>query len=206
MYRADQEIRTVFDGVLRMPARGKPRKVRKVLNSSFARYTNRGICGHAWGKSIVRTGRGLKLGIHGPRHFAKPKMSYEPIAVLAHFEGLTPLHWQLKLERYLQSGLFAGTPKKENPLRHRVEQLNYVAACDADPDKVRELHDAIRLLSVEEFNRLAAHGLALPMPVDPMKAVDQYFPEMASRLTVAAFDRSLVTRYRNSRLTELRVA
>ncbi len=179
--------RTIFDGVLRFPVTGRPRRVRRVLGPEVAEFTDRGLCGHMRGKSITRTGRGLSLGLHKPRRDPPARIAEAADMTLCHFDGLTRAHWVAKLLRYAALGMYA-EPKAHHRSRHA--QVQYVKAAGEDPQAAFALHDRVRLIPADKAAEWRAVGLIAPMPCDPAGAARAVFGD-ALDLTPEAFDRTL---------------
>ncbi len=180
----------IFEGVLRMLFAGPRHKVAASLGEDMARFTNRGFCGHIWGKSLTRTGRKLRLGVHAPQRRSNAVVRRSERAMLCHFDGMTPLHWVRKLERYAASGHYANA-KADPTGRHRVNQLNFVLENGSQPAVLRGLHDRLRSLSDEDAKRLRGQGLIREISIDPASAVRAaYGPERVD-LSVSAFDAAL---------------
>jgi len=101
----------LFDGPLRLPLE-RPAVLRHVYGE-LADMTTHGLSGHVLGKSFVRTRRAdLRIRLHFPVPFnleeeARQKVEnrlkpgpFLPDSWLVHFDGMTLLHWRLKLLRY----------------------------------------------------------------------------------------------------------
>ncbi|MHA6326216.1 glycosyltransferase family 2 protein [Roseivivax sp. CAU 1753] len=179
---------TIFDGVLRWPIPGPPRRVRRILGDEVARFTDRGFCGHMWGKSVTRTGRGLKLGLHKPRRDPPARQIEASEAQLCHFDGLTRAHWVSKLLRYARLGMYA---KPVGPHRCRHEQVAFVQAAGSDASAGSALHDKVRIISATDAAAWQEAGWLAPMPCDPAAATRLYFGDSVD-LSPAAFDAILL--------------
>ncbi|MBY4894887.1 glycosyltransferase family 2 protein [Rhodobacteraceae bacterium N5(2021)] len=109
---------TIFDGVFKVHYQG--REDTPLRTSELAPF---GFTGHAAGKPFVRTRIGMNIGIHVPRHghikdrVVPPHYPADQIE-LAHFDGLTPLHWAAKFVRQAANSpeFLAQLP----PLPHRA--------------------------------------------------------------------------------------
>ncbi|MFN3954787.1 MAG: glycosyltransferase family 2 protein [Pararhodobacter sp.] len=177
----------IFEGVFRRPL---PRGAE--LPAALAHqepFVVRGVCGHAAGKAISRTGQGYRLQPHAPRLDGAQVPSRRANGLeLLHFDGLTPLHWLLKLMRYAQHppeswARFLGP--------HRRAQLEHVRENLADPHALRAFHD--RLKTCPEPEALTKVGLIDMLPFAPETALRRWLAEMPD-LSVAAFDAALRAR------------
>jgi len=182
-FRAGQPQKNIFDGVLRVPLiNGEA--VLSAVYGDLAKMTTRGLLGHTLGKSFVRTGRDdLRMRIHFPVPMDKAEEDRLRQAGelragpdlkdgwLVHFDGLTPLHWRLKLLRYylsyapkLKAG--DGTVFKRRTAA-RSHQLNAVYAAQGDPAILDRLSKLIEP-DAEMLAQLAQAGGILDVPLDPV--------------------------------------
>ncbi len=103
----------LFEGVFRRGWPGGSADLAPVYRDA-APFLWEGLTGHLIGKSFVRRGQRLNMGIHFPkpprRVHLQPEVSdvglMGPLADegwLIHFDGMTTLHWRLKLLRYALS-------------------------------------------------------------------------------------------------------
>lgn len=178
---------TIFDGVLRWPVDGPRRRIRRILGPDVAEFTDRGFCGHLWGKSVTRTGRGLKLGLHKPRREPPAHQVAAPSARLCHFDGLTRRHWVAKLMRYAELGMYA---EPKGPHRCRHAQVAHVKNAGSDPAAAFALHDMIRVIPADTAQAWQDAGLIEAMPCDPAAATRAMFGDEVD-LSPAAFDAAL---------------
>lgn len=155
----------LFEGVFRVPLRGK-KPLPDVL-AGQAPFTSKGVSGHASGKACVRTGFDMVLQPHAPRqNGAVPQSVRATSTVVLHFDGLTPLHWLLKLKRY------AAHPSAEWEKflgQHRRAQLLHAQAHDDDPAAMRAFHDRLKLC--KDVRSLEAAGLVERLAFDPAPAM-----------------------------------
>lgn len=160
VFRAETAQAHLFDGVGRVPLNKS--KVLEAVYGDRVEMTTRGLTGHVLGKSFVRTGRGdLRMRVHFPvptdpdeekRQRAAGTLKPGPDLEggrLVHFDGMTSLHWRLKLLRFyldyapqLKAGekvVFARrTPARSN-------QMNAVFLANGDPVALRRLGSLIEL-------------------------------------------------------------
>ncbi len=160
---SDAGTKTVFDGVFRRPATGKSGK--DVL-------TQRGLTGHAIGKTFTRAGRGCQISIHRPQREVPP-VALAPLSgvALLHFDGLTALHWVYKLLR--KADAFAhhnGMP----PAPQRQRQIEAVLE---DPMAGLALYHRLKVLTPAQAKALATQDLLLHVNFDPAAALQAIFGE-----------------------------
>ena len=86
----------IFEGVFRIPFREFEQDASDIYGHSTGFFRS-GITGHTAGKSIVRAHCGMQLAIHAPR--GKPPTRTVEGSRLLHFDGLTRLHYMIKLLR-----------------------------------------------------------------------------------------------------------
>ncbi|MFC5739517.1 glycosyltransferase family 2 protein [Sinirhodobacter huangdaonensis] len=149
----------LFDGRYRRMLL-RPAAERRVYGE-LAPMVTRGLTGHVAGKSFVRTGQDLRIRIHFPVPLSEKEEAlrkaggdlvpgpYLDESWLVHFDGMTPLHWQLKLLRYYLSyapqlkaegrtGFLQRTPA-------RSAQLMALYESSGDPAELARLLRLIRL-------------------------------------------------------------
>lgn len=187
---------TIFDGVFRGP---DPRDGtrREGLDPALRPCLNpHGMLGHAAGKSVVRRGAAVRMGIHFPEPQG-PKLPPQALEAwraerggtiagwLAHFDGLTPLHWVVKqLRKFAEherlhegSGPLDLGPRTED----RKAQMRLVHGLRRDPAALRGLMEA--LMTVE-----APGGAVVPGPGGLADVARRRFPDLALDFSVAGFD------------------
>ncbi|WP_372674556.1 glycosyltransferase family 2 protein [Aquicoccus sp.] len=195
----------LFDGVFRRPARVPPR-LHRALYGEAADFLDGGMCSHASGKAFTPTGFDYQIRIHRPRagktdplpaHSALKAQAVE----LLHFDGLTPLHWLVKLLRY---GEHAAEVQAGMNGPHRMRQV--AALRDAgDIAAVRALYERVQVLAPAQKARLAALGLCDTAPFDPAPVIARVLEDVPD-LSAARFDADLRRAHENSpnpRLAEL---
>lgn len=184
-FRAEQPQVGIFDGVLRIPVK-QPKKTLPQIYDVLADMTTRGLLGHVIGKSFVRAGRhDQRIRIHFPvpmdkaeedRLRAAGELKAGPELEggwLVHFDGMTRLHWRLKLLRYYLSyapKLKAGDATVfKRRTAARSQQLNAIYAVKCDPDMLPWLNPLIEP-DAGMVAALARAGGILDMTVDPAQA------------------------------------
>ena len=174
----------LFEGVFRVPTPAKSPLPPPLAYQ--APYVARGVSGHAGGKACTRTGLGAVLQPHAPRlNGERPPSAPASAAVVLHFDGLTPLHWLMKLRRYA-----AHNPAQwERFLApHRRAQLLYMRAHDDDPAALRTFHDQLK--QITDLPELEVAGLVRQLGFDPAPTLQKWLGETPD-LTVAGFDAAL---------------
>ncbi len=95
---------TLFEGAFRATA-DLSEEDRKSVYGPFAAMIKRWQYSHGAGKGGVRTSDPLRLGVHNASEWRGdkwrgPARHVSTSAQLLHFDGLTPLHWLIKVWRY----------------------------------------------------------------------------------------------------------
>ncbi|WP_299718426.1 glycosyltransferase family 2 protein [uncultured Tateyamaria sp.] len=162
----------------------------------FERFMKRGQYSHGAGKSGVRVGAGLRLGVHnatvrrGDTWRRAPKQVSRS-ARLLHFDGLTPLHWAMKFLRYqmtssqVQSAILQ--PHRAAQIEWMMDRCNTMAQIEA-------AHRTLFALDPARVAQLSAFDLLAEVPFDPQQII-------GVDLSPAAFDADLLVR--NPWLSEL---
>lgn len=207
--RADQPQQGIFDGIFRRALPGQETALAEIYGPIRSMMLTAGLTGHVMGKSVLRRGGSMPPAIHvplpgqpGPQKrreilASPPWQNWARDAVIAHFDGLTPLHYFLKLLRKRASLADAG-PRAVS--RHEPARRTQIASVLAQCSEAAALHDMTSLLALtaaEEAALQALGGIA-PMQIAPAAACARHFP--AADLSAAAFDRAL--RARHARLIE----
>lgn len=210
---------TIFDGTIRgrLPDPG----VVETIYGRSALFLTDGLTGHPEGKSFVRRDAGLSMRLHFPIRseaarlrslFGKP-LDKGPLlnaAHLVHFDGMTLLHWLLKLRRYgraraqafeAQTALrrMAGhavaqltgdsRPRFRRQTDGREAQISLIA--EDQPEQIAELLSAIAP-DQPTLQALGDHAGALPsLQLDPAATLSRQLPGCNANLTAAAFDARL---------------
>ena len=184
IYRAGQPIESLFDGACVSPyklAHDNPAPTPALRRrDTFSAW---GLLGHALGKSFLRTGQPLVVGIHRPRpsedHPRRDlgrnafRMHRSRSLHLIHFDGLTPFHWIVKLWRMARlmpdDKLALQGPGRKKLIRRTRITLPEIAPLRVigqelrhlDPDSIAALGDAGRLhdLPRDPADPVVARGL-----------------------------------------------
>lgn len=208
-FPADHPQQDLFEGPLRraLPNRSA---VLEAAYGDLAKMTTHGLLGHVQGKSFVRASRtDLRIRIHFPVPADKDleqqlkqdgKLRPGPWlddSWLIHFDGLTPLHWKLKLLRfYLDYApqIEAGDTRvfsRRTPARSA--QLNAIYDAKGDAQALARLTPLIRP-DTRTLRHLAEAGGLLDLKIDPgATARRQIDPSLTYR--PADFDARLYHRH-----------
>jgi len=185
----------LFDGAFRTPFNGRD-AMKVPLFGETAPFLTQGLSGHAAGKSCVPVGRGLRMSIHAPRTLKGQRIPplHSASAVLLHFDGLTKLHWIVKMLRYAEG-------KPEGLVgSHRLAQLAFIKdGCDGLAE-IGEFHDLLKALDAEQDARMTALGLLEHLPFDIGDAARGAVKAAGLSLSVESFDQDL--RARNADLLD----
>ena len=174
----------LFDGVFRhfLPDYDL---VGPAIYGEYAGYFKDGLTGHKAGKAIVRTGRDVKMGIHSPE--GHPPHLHVKSTHLLHFDGLTRLHYALKLLRR------AHEPPQKAPPRHgapRMAQFGHLKDAADRPEEVARLVNLMKSLTEGQADILRQLGQLDDRPFSPQAQ------ELAETgLTPQAFDAELRRRH-----------
>lgn len=197
----------VFEGRFRLRRGAEPRFFAELYGADARFFNPEGLLAHHRGKSFTRTGLPFRIGVHQPfpeemdgRPLAERKAWLEVVACrldgwIVHYDGMTPLHWMLKLlgrvdtERRMRAAGQAIPPERHSP--SRLEQMHRVDALRHDPDALHALAGRLLFVDAEARAALRARGMLAELPVDPAAAARAQFPGLALDFGVAAFDAHL---------------
>ena len=185
----------IFAGVFRLPWDDFARQGRRVYDEAAMHLLHFGLCGHRMGKCFARAGRGLFIGVHqGLLSFSgetrdPAKAVLDGLRIL-HFDGLTELHYGLKMMRR------ALNEKPGRKSRHtEARQVQFLAMAEdaGQGAAMHALHVAAKTVTPAQAEWLAKAG-----------HLRRWHPEIAARvarvlgqapdLSPAAFDRALIAR------------
>lgn len=153
----------------------------------FAKFFDKGLTGHEVGKSFTRTGqKDLAINIHFPLIKGTrdtPQMAKRDASLL-HFDGLTPLHFRLKLLRrtLLHYYSFGDNPDGEK----RIKQVRYLRNNMGDPARIDDLITALTTITEQTAAFLEGRGLLFRTPFDPAPMIAR--AGLTLDLTAAHFD------------------
>jgi hypothetical protein len=209
VFASDRPQQGLFDGYLRQMLPPRPKLIRQIYGD-LAPFTTRGLTGHVLSKSFVRTGRDdLRIRLHFPVPFdgteearrraegtLKPGPFLDDIW-LVHYDGMTVLHWTLKLLRFyldyapkLAEG-DKGVFRRRTPARSA--QLNAIYEARGDAAAMDRLTRLITL-EPEMLARLqAAGGLLQEVAPKPAAAARRW--DNGLSFDAAEFDEALRKRH-----------
>lgn len=196
----------LYGGLFRTALDRSPKLQREIYGPD-ARFLHRGLLAHIAGKSVVRTRRVLQMGLHWPKPYAfwggtrdiadAPAFHrFAAGAHIAHFDGLTPRHWLLKLLRKYQLAARAAGPGQAADLANRTDarkrQIHAVREARGDATALFAL-TRMQELGPVVMRRLRQEGGLLDIAPDPDVAAARLYPDHAAP-TVAGFDAALIAR------------
>lgn len=177
--------RTLFEGVFRR-ASGTDKAMDAVIHGDLAPFLRAGMFSHGSGKCAVPVGRGFRQMVHESFLEVEGRRQRAPAYVstttrLLHFDGVTPLHWLLKLIRY-----------KVQPQEvqahvlppHRQAQIGWMVARMETAADAFAAEAGLRRLSPERVARLRGFGL--------LEDAIRFDPQTGKDLSVRGFDLALV--------------
>jgi hypothetical protein len=176
----------IFDGVFRSPMPNYQRNGARIYGD-YAGFFRLGMTGHAIGKSAFRTGRGLQMCLHAP--LDAPMGAVGTRASLRHFDGLTDLHYAMKLLRRAREPVFKGKPRHGTA---RLNQFTIMADIARKPAMVLEMVEKVKRLTGEQIQALRELSVLDEAGFDPRPALAQF--GLVADLSVAAFDAELRAR------------
>ena len=188
----------MFEGLFRRPW-VEFEGIGEELYGPSARFLQLGISAHAAGKAVARVGAGQALGVHrvvsgpgiaagdwgGPKRDGRMTSRH---AIVRHFDGITPLHFLLKL---LRRGVNAQVIGANYPPA-RLAQYREAAARIADVEGLWALWDAVQGVRDDVREVLEELMGGCPTPCDIEATARLRFPALA--FDAAAFDRALLAR------------
>lgn len=159
----------------------------------FASMMKRGQYSHGAGKSGVRVGAGLRLGVHNAtRTGSEGRQRRAAKAVsrttrLLHFDGLTALHWVMKALRYKQT-----PPEVQARILqpHRAAQVAWMLENCTSVSDTQAAHRALFAMTPDRRERLDRFDLVRDIPFDPAGILGSNAPTLA----VDAFDADVLRR------------
>lgn len=174
----------IFDGMFRWPIDAFY-LVGEQIYGNETRFLKDGLTGHRAGKAVVRTGLDLTVGLHAPEGW--PKYGNSAPGQLLHFDGLTRLHYALKLLRRAHETVAHGMRRHGRP---RLAQIG--AARDWSPEAVWSLVERLKTVTAKQQHQLEDIGHLDLCSFDPRPALAQF--GLTPDLSAAAFDAELRAR------------
>ncbi len=190
---------SLFDGPFRATSDLQTNETEAAFGP-FERFMKRGQYSHGAGKSGVRVGAGLRLGVHNATRTGsegrqrRVARRISSTARLLHFDGLTPLHWAAKCLRYLQNPEAVQSAILQ---RHRAAQIAWMQERCTDVQSMRNAHRTMFAATAQRQSQLEQFGLLETIAFDPACVLGADCPD----LSVDAFDAELL--HRNPRLKSL---
>lgn len=197
----------LFEGWFRLPRLMSLATLTELYGADACFFNGEGLLSHARGKCFTRTGLPLTIGVHQPFSQDHPDMSpadhrswLDAVAIrlaapLVHFDGFTTLHWLLKLVGRSEADRSIRARGRQIPAeRHapaRLAQMQAVNAARGDPAALSAFATRLRSLDAARHRNLAARGLLLSLPIDPVTAARAQFPALDLDFTAAGFDAAL---------------
>ncbi|MDX8346996.1 glycosyltransferase family 2 protein [Cognatiyoonia sp. IB215446] len=181
-YVTDSADASIFAGSFRRPFAGNPDMGRALFGRGYA-MTQRGLTGHAIGKSFLRRGAKATPSIHRPKQKGADFRSEQANGLtLLHFDGLTPAHWAFKILRKADAvANHGGMPAT----RHRQRQINAVLAA---AQEVMAIHDRLKRPDAMAQQHLADRALLLDPDFAPEGAMQALWPDLDFDLSPKQFD------------------
>ncbi len=178
---------TIFSGIFRHEVPEYSRNGATVYGE-MQDFFHFGLTGHKAGKALVRVGAGMEMGLHAPT--GKPV--HRPILTtrMLHFDGLTRLHFTLKLLRR------ANEPPSYASNRHgEARTTQFLSMCEAmaEPEMRAALVAVLKELEPDQIRQLRRFGALDETGFDPRPVLAA--AGLAPDLSEAAFDASLRQRY-----------
>lgn len=164
------------------------------LHGDKADYFHAGLSGHMMGKSFTRTGRGLRPTVHYAVSDASSDYSlgtpgrYATGTRMLHFDGMTPLHYAIKLMRRVLDPR-SNTPRPISG--QRAAQIEHLRGLVSDPAALAVFVRRMTTLTQRQAAILRERRLLEDTPFRP-----QTDATVAGLLTPAAIDRRLRGRHR----------
>ena len=181
----------LFDGMFRATS-DLDQDDANAAHAPFAAFMKRGQYSHGAGKGGVRVGDDLRLGVHNATvqqgdRWRRSARHVSTAARLLHFDGVTPLHWLIKVLRYRQ------TPWEVQQAilqPHRAAQIEWMIDHSATMDTAIAAHAELFAATPARCAQLDAFDLLHDVPFDPRNVLGDDAPD----LSVAKFDAELLVR------------
>ncbi|WP_299546571.1 glycosyltransferase family 2 protein [uncultured Tateyamaria sp.] len=183
---------SLFEGAFRATSDLTPENAETAFGL-YAPFMKRGQYSHGAGKSGVRVGAGLRLGVHNATRIGsegRQRRAAKRISTTSrvlHFDGLTPLHWLTKVLRYRQI-----SPEVQSKILqpHRAGQIAWMMERADTVDTALQAHHSMFALTDERRAQLDAFGLLRDIPFEPDQVLGAHCPD----LDPCTFDADLIRR------------
>jgi hypothetical protein len=173
----------VFEGIYRRPNTVYA-EVGDQIYGRFAKFLRKGLTGHIAGKSIVRTSAPAQMGIHFPANSeGDTSLTHKKSrkARILHFDGLTPLHFGIKL-MFRATHVYSGPPPPRG--EQRDAQIRFVRNNIGRPKEVLRLVHGVHFLDKNQIEQLDALGQIHELAFVPKGCADL-------DISIEAFDAAL---------------
>ena len=180
----DAPDKDIYSGVMILPIPQGNHHLKPRLGAN-KNYYNAGLLGYTAGKCLTRTGCGLFLGIHRPKHSTNGRpdnrrlpTSRSTSARIIHFDGLSPIHWMIKLISKVPT-----TNSREERSKQigsaRMAQIEFLQHSLNTPfASARQLHDSLRIFDPDREQRWREAGLLQELPIDVSAAVREILADV----------------------------
>ncbi|WP_417254110.1 glycosyltransferase family 2 protein [Celeribacter sp.] len=166
VYLPDTVQDTIFAGGFRHPTSFTPEDA-EALYGRFAKFLAFGLTGHRVGKTITPTGHDWELGVHHPKAVGdgpKPQLDRIHQRLLLHFDGLTPLHYAIKLLKKSFEN-YSGPKRKIGEAREA--QHRFTRSHADRPQEILRMVNGVQSLTQQQADALWTLGLLQPEPFFP---------------------------------------
>lgn len=189
----------IFDGAFRSPIADFGLIGPGLYGPERAERMNAGLSGHNVGKACVRSGRGHVLNIHRPASHRGAKrcdLKHQRCqhARLTHFNGMTRLHYIMKM---LRRGLVLLDGQMSPSSTARKLQFQSALSAAADADVLTRLWKDMQHISPEEVEMLAELDAMRFGGLDIGARAEEVFSAQPN-LDPASFDRALIAHEREA--------
>ncbi|SFJ34536.1 glycosyltransferase family 2 protein [Celeribacter neptunius] len=174
---------SIFEGGFRAPILFQDDEA-EALYGRFGKFLAHGLTGHRAGKTIVPTGQPWEMGVHHPKSLSDgitPDLKRMKQRLLLHFDGLTPLHYAIKLLKKAFED-YSG-PKRKIGLE-REAQYRFTRNHADRPSEVMRLVMGVQSLNASQAGKLQLLDALTPEGFTPRDCGDL-------DLSRAAFDAAL---------------
>ncbi len=155
----------LFEGGFRAPLPLEPEDMEHIYGA-FTPFLHYGLTGHRIGKTIAPTGLPHEFGVHLMRTAEGdvPEMAKSRQRHLLHFDGLTPLHYAIKLLRKA----YENYPGPKRRLGEEREAQYKFARDHADrPEEIFHMVEGVQSLSEDQVHILSTIGKLDETPFVP---------------------------------------
>ncbi|NVK47976.1 MAG: glycosyltransferase family 2 protein [Rhodobacteraceae bacterium] len=145
----------LFEGGFRHPIVLAPEDI-QALYGRFGKFLSQGLTGHHTGKTIVPTGQKWEMGVHHPKALGtgpKPLLTSTNRRLLLHFDGLTPLHYAIKLLKKSFEN-YSGPKRKIGEARE--SQYRFTRNHADRPREILRLVEGVQSLDARQAESLLA--------------------------------------------------